>query len=45
MGEVQAKQTTELSNDLNVITAEINAYKQVAGEAMVEETVPDCRYR
>lgn len=36
MGEVQAKQTTELSNDINVITAEINAYKQVAGEAIFE---------
>lgn len=36
MGEVQAKQTMELSNDINVITAEINAYKQVAGEAIFE---------
>lgn len=28
--------TTTLSNDINVITAEINAYKQVAGEAIFE---------
>lgn len=29
-------QSTELSNDINVITAEINAYKRVAGEAIFE---------
>ncbi|WNF07423.1 DUF3102 domain-containing protein [Brevibacillus borstelensis] len=33
---VQAKQEAALSNDLNVITAEINAYKRVAGEAIFE---------
>lgn len=32
----QPKQASELSNDLAVITAEINAYKRVAGEAIFE---------
>ncbi|WP_338461666.1 DUF3102 domain-containing protein [Brevibacillus borstelensis] len=36
MMNVQAKQEAALSNDLNVITAEINAYKRVAGEAIFE---------
>ncbi|QQE76645.1 hypothetical protein KDJ56_14675 [Brevibacillus composti] len=34
--DVQAKQEAALSNDLQVITAEINAYKRVAGEAIFE---------
>lgn len=33
---VQSKQDVALSYDLNVITAEINAYKRVAGEAIFE---------
>ncbi|QHZ58654.1 DUF3102 domain-containing protein [Brevibacillus sp. NSP2.1] len=33
---VQAKQEAALSDDLNIITAEINAYKRVAGEAIFE---------
>lgn len=36
MMDVQANQEAALSNDLNVITAEINAYKRVAGEAIFE---------
>lgn len=31
---IQAKQEVTLSDDLNVITAEINAYKRVAGESI-----------
>lgn len=34
--DVQTKQEIALSNDLNTITAEINAYKRVAGEAIFE---------
>ncbi|GAC44302.1 hypothetical protein PPOP_3706, partial [Paenibacillus popilliae ATCC 14706] len=30
------EQTQELSTDIHVITAEINAYKQIAGEAILE---------
>mgnify|MGYP001217423569 CR=1 FL=1 len=36
MAEIQTKQSTELSTDLTVITAEINSYKRIAGEAIFE---------
>src|SRR5690625_3446466 len=34
--ELTSREPRELSTDINVITAEINAYKQVAGEAIFE---------
>ncbi|WP_253291306.1 DUF3102 domain-containing protein [Virgibacillus proomii] len=36
MNEVKEQPKQELSSDINIITAEINAYKQVAGEAIFE---------
>ncbi|MBU5265737.1 DUF3102 domain-containing protein [Virgibacillus proomii] len=36
MNEVREQPNQELSSDINIITAEINAYKQVAGEAIFE---------
>lgn len=36
MNEVREQPKQELSSDINIITAEINAYKQVAGEAIFE---------
>ncbi|WP_077297356.1 DUF3102 domain-containing protein [Virgibacillus pantothenticus] len=36
MNEVREQLKQELSSDINIITAEINAYKQVAGEAIFE---------
>jgi len=34
--ELTSREPRELSTDINVITAEINAYQQVAGEAIFE---------
>ena len=36
MTDIKTKQSIELSTDINVITAEINSYKQVAGQAIFE---------
>lgn len=36
MGALSAESKTELSTDISVITAEINTYKRVAGEAIFE---------
>ncbi len=36
LNEVREQLKQELSSDINIITAEINAYKQVAGEAIFE---------
>lgn len=36
MSEIKGGDTLELSSDINVITAEINAYQRVAGEAIFE---------
>ena len=35
-GDAAELERSDLSNDLNVITAEINAYQRVAGEAIFE---------